>query len=141
MFIPMDPQHFRLVRPQPRQQDADVSMKQALVLLEGGPAMACLNAQGFTIACAGLFELWHGRGLAWAILGGTIGRHMVEIVRAMRKNIDASSFHRVEMCLAPDNNPADIRLARLLGFHRECTAQKMLPDGRDADVWIWIRHS
>lgn len=141
MIIDLDPMHFTLLKPQASQAGAVLTCKQALALLQGGPAKTCLNAQGFTIACAGLTELWPGRGMAWAIFGASIRYNMPEIVREMRRMIDASSFHRVEMYLTAGRRSVDVRLAGMLGFRYECTAVQFLPNRNDADVYIWTRPS
>ena len=142
MIIDLDPQHFEMLKPQPAQAAANLTCKNASALIAGGVAKACLDRDGHVVSVAGLFELWPGRGMAWAIFGERIGVHMVSIVRECRDKIVASNFHRVEMYLVRhDDCAAERRLARMLGFRYECTAVACLPNGNDADVYVWIRQN
>lgn len=88
---------------------------------------------GKPVACAGIVEVWPGRGYAWALLSEQAGRWMVQISRAVRRAIALSGLRRIEMAVDADF-VAGRRWAVMLGFILE-TPEPMrayLPDGRDA---------
>lgn len=71
---------------------------------------------------------------SWAVLGEDAGPHMRSLTRAIRFQLDASPFARIEMWVDKGFAPAR-RWAELLGYQLRCDGQ--LPDGRDA--WIYAR--
>jgi hypothetical protein len=88
---------------------------------------------GVPIACAGIVQIWPGRGYAWALLSEQAGRWMLQITRAVRRAMALSGLRRIEMAV-DSVFEAGARWALLLGCVLE-TPQPMrgyLPDGRDA---------
>lgn len=104
--------------------------------LAGGGHTALID--GHPVACAGVIEQWHGRGLAWALLGNDSGPHFVRIVRGMRRALNLAQFRRVEANVDAEFG-AGIRLAEMLGFEVESKMRKFTPEGRDAFMFVRIR--
>lgn len=104
--------------------------------LAGGGYTALVD--GHPVACAGVIEQWHGRGLAWALLGNDSGPHFVRIVRGMKRALNLAQFRRVEAQVQADFG-AGIRMAEMLGFEVESKMAKFTPEGRDAFMFVRIR--
>jgi hypothetical protein len=90
------------------------------------------------ICIGGLYEIWRGRAYAWALLGRDAGPHMVSLTRAIRFQLDAAPFARIEMVVEKDFRAA-ARWAVMLGYELETPValRCFLPSGRDA--WIYSR--
>lgn len=90
------------------------------------------------ICIGGLYEIWRGRAYAWALLGRDAGPHMVSLTRAIRFQLDAAPFARIEMVVEKDFRAA-ARWAVMLGYELETPTplRCFLPSGRDA--WIYSR--
>ena len=81
------------------------------------------------VACAGIVEVWDGRGHAWAMISADAGKHFILVTRAVKRAIAVCNFHRIEMDVSCDF-PEAHRWAKLLGFTCEVERrEKFLPDG------------
>lgn len=90
------------------------------------------------ICIGGHYEIWPGRAYAWALLGRDAGPHMVSLTRAIRFQLSAAPFARVEMVVDVTFRAA-ARWAVALGFELETPVplRCFLPSGHDA--WIYSR--
>lgn len=86
-------------------------------LVDAGP---CYTGRyhGKIVICAGVVNLWQGRGSAWALLAGDAGKCMRQIHREVEKFLDGCGIRRVEAYVYPDFEPGH-RWARMLGFEPE----------------------
>lgn len=135
---PFEAKHLSMMVPQPRQKLPPDEHREALESPFGYAWTGFVDDR--PVACAGVVELWRDRGQAWALLDVTAGRHMMRITRAIRHQLDALPFRRIEMAVDVDF-PEAIRWALLLGFNLE-TPQPMkayTPDGRACYQFARIR--
>lgn len=131
-LVDLVPEHLQQIRPQ-RAQRAEFE------LAEGALGHAWTAIAGDTlIACGGLVELWQGRAYAWAVLAQESGPHFVALTRAIRFQLDAAPFGRIEMVVDATFRPG-YRWAELLGFTLDAPEplRSYLPGGRDA--WLFSR--
>lgn len=82
------------------------------------------------LGCAGVYEVWEGRALAWALIGKTSGRHFKAIHRAVAGFLAQAKWRRIEMVVDAQFD-AGIRWARLLGMKQEGLMRAYGPDGKD----------
>lgn len=90
------------------------------------------------LACAGVLELWEGRGVAWAMLADGIGSRFVPIHKAVARYLEAASlrYRRLEATIDIGFSPG-VRWVKLLGFKLETPLmEKYLPDGGDAAMYV-----
>ena len=138
---PYRPEHLTKLALQPDQQAARVFISEP-----GYPEMlASTNAftaiiDGRIVGCAGIMELWKGRGMAWALLTGEIGgENMRRIHFAVKRYLDASTFQRIE-ATCDVNFAQGHRWLRLLGFTMETPVMRRYrPDGGDEAMYVRIR--
>lgn len=142
IVAPFHPAHLIELRTQERQPKdlalfSDPEYGQSLA---SGDAFSVFDAAGELQACLGVFELWTGRGLGWALLSGNVTQLMVPITKRARAFFDASAYRRVEAYVDP-NFPQALRWVELLGFKRE-TPEPMLnftPTGGAQYLYARIR--
>lgn len=132
MIVPFHPGHLARLNLQPKQGGAlkGLSGEQSEMMANCEIAWTAIDGEE-VIACAGIMHLWEGRGHAWALLSGNIGRRMVLVHRAVKRAIEMSGYRRIEMDVDGDF-PEAKNWARLLGFVDE-TPNGMpgySPDGR-----------
>jgi hypothetical protein len=91
------------------------------------------------ICCAGVVEMWAGRGYLWALLAQDAGPHMLRLTRAIRARLDGLGFKRLEMAVAAGFS-ASARWARLLGFECETPVpmRAYAPDGTDCYLYARV---
>ena len=129
---------FKIVEP------ADFSAMQELMTYEDaarfvGPYAFSIEARGRLICCAGIQELWHGRGNAWAFLSVDSGPFMLALVRAARRFLLQAPFSRIEAAVDCVFEPGH-KLARALGFEVETTRlRKYCPRQRDHTLYVRIK--
>lgn len=133
VLVPFEQRHRDALRPQAAQRH---EMKDA-PSRPFGQAWAAL-AGDHPVCIGGLYEIWRGRAYAWALLGEDAGPHMVSLTRAIRSELDAAPFARIEMVVEKDFAAAQ-RWAVMLGYQLETPValRCFLPSGRDA--WIYSR--
>jgi hypothetical protein len=105
-------------------------------LVEAGP---CYTGRyhGKIVICAGVVNLWQGRGSAWALLAGDAGKCMRQIHREVETFLDNCGIRRVEAYVYPDFEPGH-RWARMLGFERE-GLMRAFQQGADMYMYSRIR--
>lgn len=137
-IVPFLPEHFVALQA-PATQRAWVEENAAALAQGPGDARTAL-LDGRPIACAGVIELWPGRGYAWALLDRSSGRHMLPITRAVRGFLDSAPWRRVEMAVDA-KFLAGCRWADLLGFVRETPApmRAFAPNGADCFLYARVR--
>jgi hypothetical protein len=132
MIVPFHPDHLTRLKLQPKQGGAlsGLTTDQSEMMAGCDIAWTALDGDE-VVACAGIMHLWEGRGHAWALLSGNIGRRMVQMHRAVKRAIELSGYRRIEMDVDAEFAEAK-HWARLLGFIDE-TPHGMpgySPDGR-----------
>lgn len=108
------------------------------MLANGGAAFSGLVGDT-VIAIGGVYEVWPGRGVAWALLSRHAGAHMVAIHRAVHGFLLQCQLPRVEAFVDADFG-AGMRWMRALGFELETPApmRKYTPHGRDCYLFSRI---
>jgi hypothetical protein len=132
MIVPFHPDHLAALKIQTKQSGAldGLTSDQADMMAGCDIAWSAIDGEE-VVACAGIMHMWEGRGHAWALLSGNIGRRMVIVHRAVMRAIKISGYRRIEMDVDGDFQEAK-DWARLLGFVDE-TPNGMpgySPDGR-----------
>lgn len=138
-IVAFTPAHLAALTLQAAQASAQSLMSiehgQQIVSHKGFARTAVVEGQ--PIACAGVIELWRGRGYAWSYLGDGWEKHAKAVHRAVVENLRASSLRRIEMAINPGHSAAR-RWAMHLGFDFEYVARKWTPDGRDMELWARV---
>jgi hypothetical protein len=128
-FVPFERSHLQLIEPQEWQRSENNSM-----FMDMPERWAkTLLADGFPVACAGVMEIWPGRGHAWALLDVQAAKYLRQITRAIRDEFIGLPFRRIEMTVQ-EGFDQGMRWARLLGFEQETPEPMKLyfPDGQSA---------
>ena len=133
------PEHLLALKLQATQATA-----QPLLTLEHGRQIAAATGlaqtallDGQPIACAGVMELWAGRGYAWAYLGEQAAGRFKAVHRAVAAALALNRWRRVEMAVDV-RDPGAKRWAHHLGFNFEGVARKWTTDGRDVEIWARV---
>lgn len=136
--VPFEPAHAARIRLQPRQKPATQLVGDShYELLARAPSIALLDGDE-VLMCGGVFEVWPGRGIAWAMLAERIGHRMTACVRAVRRFFNEQAIARVEMDVEIDHAEGH-RFARLLGFEQESPRlRRYYPDGGDGALYVRI---
>jgi hypothetical protein len=130
-LVDLEDWHLERIRPQAAQAEE-------FAAAPGRPAgrgWAALVGQ-HPVCIGGWTSMGPDWAYSWAVLGEDVGPHMRSLTRAIRFQLDASPFARIEMWVAKGFPPA-CRWAELLGYRYE--REGRLPDGREA--WIYTRRS
>lgn len=128
-LVDLEVWHLERIRPQP----AQAAEFAAAPGMPAGRGWAALVGQ-HPVCIGGWTQMGPDRAYSWAVLGEDVGPHLCSLTRAIRFQLDASPFARIEMRVDKDFEPGR-RWAELLGYRFE--ADGTLPDGRDA--WIYSR--
>lgn len=86
-------------------------------VLSNGYAVAMVDAQGHTVGCGGLCPVKDGEAVAWTYIGRDAGRHMLALVREMRRAIEAGGYRVVKAATIDGFGPG-CRMLAMLGFHQ-----------------------
>lgn len=134
------PDHF----PRLRLQDNQASLQAVLtesygadLVAQGGVAWAAVM-DGEVIAAAGMFEVWSGRALGWALFSDTALANFIAIHRVARKVLADCPWRRIEIAV-DRNHAAGVRWAERLGFQREGLMRAYTADGRDCFLYARVR--
>lgn len=94
--------------------------------------------EGSLVAVGGLYVRWEGVGLLWLMLTADCkkdGLHGLRALCAIEDKTDElikkNSLWRAEAIIRPDFKQA-IKMMEFLGFKKECTLEKYMPDKTDA---------
>lgn len=135
VIVPFKAEHLLGLRLQPAQVSAPlVTAEQAAGL---GHAYTAL-VDDRPVACAGLYELWPGRALAWAYVGVDAGHEFIAITRAVRRHLEAASWRRVEAYVDAGFENGH-RWVKALGFGFDGLLRGFMPDGRDMALYSRVR--
>ncbi len=91
------------------------------------------------ICCAGVVELYKGRGEAWIIIDKTCRKEFLSLHNEVKKFFETCSMRRVEATVDVDF-PQGHRWMRALGFELETPIMKSYrPNGKDASMYVKVR--
>lgn len=140
-IVPFQVEHLKRINLQSSQMDAFVRL--------GDAEEAYLNASQYAftaldgdevVACAGIVDIWQGRGQAWALMSDSIGVRFVKVHRAVKRALDLYEHRRVEMIVDADFAEG-LKWAELLGF--KCETPDGMPgyynDGRLYKLFARVR--
>lgn len=140
-IIPYRPEHLRMLALQPAQSAARSMMDVVgyAEMLETTNAFTAIVGDRVA-GCAGIMEMWAGRGMAWTLLADDIGGvEMRRIHYAVKRYLDASMLRRIE-ATCDVNFEQGHRWLRLLGFTLETPVMRgYRPDGGDEAMYVRIR--
>lgn len=103
-------------------------------LRAAGPAYSIM-CDGRVIACAGVAEIWTGRGMAWSLLADGIGDAFVGLHRMVKRFLwRECGIRRIEAYVDRDF-AAGHRWVRLLGFECEGTMRAFGQHGGDMAMY------
>lgn len=135
------PEHLRALVLQPSQaffSDLCRDDGYAQLLADASDAYTLLH-DGRVIACAGVMELWQGRGMAWALLADNIGQAMIAVHRIVYRFLwKECTIRRVE-AYVDQGFAAGHRWVHDLGFQREGMMRAFAQHGGDMVMWARIR--
>ena len=110
----------------------------AQLLADASDAYTLLH-DGRVIACAGVMELWQGRGMAWALLADNIGQAMIAVHRIVYRFLwKECTIRRVE-AYVDQGFAAGHRWVHDLGFQREGMMRAFAQHGGDMVMWARVR--
>ena len=141
VFVPFEPAHIGMITVQPEQRHELDAVAQAdrdeLANYESWSGFR----DGECVGCAGIITLpgWPHRAIAWALIGDSIGRDMIQIVRFIRGFIDTYPIERIEIYVDCEFENGH-RFAELLGFRME--AERMVKyghGGRDMALYAKVK--
>ena len=135
-IVPFKAEHFAALDIDPRQREevTDAILK----ALEDTLALTVL-VNGVPVAMAGVIEDTPWRGKAWSYMGADLKRHMVPVIRGLRRGLDLCSYSRIEMDVDMNFTEAH-RMARLLGFTMEARERKNYgPNGQSCSLYSRTR--
>lgn len=104
--------------------------------IAGGMALAAVEGDKI-YGMAGIFEIWPGRGMAWALLAEDFAPRRWTGFKLMKRALDASPLRRVEAYVA-DAHVEGENLLRHLGFEKE-GVQRMFWQDRDFALYARVR--
>lgn len=132
--------HYRRIIAQPAQAYIGEHVTEADVEnLLGFDAFAGVTPDGAVVGAAGIYPIWHGRAICWALLGANAGPYFVQIHRAVKRFLAIQQFRRLE-CTVDCGFDAGHRWARMLGFKREAERMQAFDAaGRDHALYARIR--
>lgn len=131
-LVDLEAWHLERIHPQ-RAQAAEFAAAPGMPAGRGWAAMV-EPALEHPVCIGGWTQMGPTWAYAWAVLGEDVGPHMRSLTRAIRFQLEAAPFARIEMRVDKGFEAAR-RWAELLGYQLE--ADGFLPDGRDA--WIYVR--
>ncbi len=133
------PDHIRDIQlqdPQSFLQSALTAEYAEELCAQAGVAWAAV-ADGRTIACAGLLEMWPGRAQGWALFSAAALGNFVGIHRMAKRVLCDSAWQRVEVTVDA-GHAAGVRWAERLGFTLEGRMRKYTSDGRDCLLYARV---
>ncbi len=94
------------------------------------------------MACGGITDYWHGRGICWTSFSEHSKRCFVTVFRLIDRWLKEqlkTKYHRIELSIDYDSQNGR-RRAEMLGFRLECElARKFLPNEKDCSLYSLVR--
>lgn len=118
--VQFEPEHLKRLTLQPAQAYLSPHVMKpdyGSTFADAGPAYTVFAGDRI-IACAGVIELWAGRGMAWSLLAGDIPHCFLSLHRAVRKFLQECPIRRIEAYVDEDFGAAH-QWANILGFRLE----------------------
>ena len=102
-------------------------------------AFTAIADGGIVLACAGVHEVWAGRGIAWALISRHAGGQFRPIHRAVAGFLKQCPVRRIEMMV---DNAFDEghRWARMLGMQHEGVMRAYSPTGDDYAIYARVKN-
>jgi hypothetical protein len=135
--VQFEPKHLKELSLQPAQAYMSPQIMKpdyGTSFVEAGPAYTGI-ADGRVVVCAGVFEMWAGRGMAWALIADNIPHHFLSIHRAVRKFLVNCPIRRIEAYVDVGFEEAH-QWADILGFTLE-TPQPMRGFMGNRDMYMY----
>lgn len=136
IIVPMEPWHLERLELQPHQAAlaptiAQSGYRQDLAKLE---SYAGLDGDE-VLGCMGILPQWHGRAIAWGLLGNVGPHRFMFVHRAILRWLEHAP-RRVETWIDVGHEAGE-RWAKSLGFVKEGLMEAFHPKGTDA--WLYAR--
>lgn len=137
-LIPARSDMTTLLELQPAQQLMGQAMTEDSLeaAIRGGLALAAVR-DGKLLGLGGIFTIWPGRGMAWALLAGSLRESMLGVHRIMQRGLETTTYARVEAYVA-DVHEEGHRWMEMLGFEMEGMQRKFWQD-RDYALYAKVR--
>lgn len=139
-ILPYHRSHAEALKLQPAQAHAYGYLSPEYMAALEGPYCWTAKDGELILGCGGAWELWGGRALAWSLLSGEAGSHMLSVHKAVYRFLNGLPMRRIETYVDADFK-AGHRWAEMLGFKLE-TPEGMkgfLPDGKAAFMYARVR--
>lgn len=139
-FRPCAYEHVRYVEAQAKQRfEYDASMGIAEDVVSKSIAMSAWDSWR-CIAAAGVFDVWHDRAVAWAVLSEYACTHLVPITRRCLFVLNSYPAKRIEMTVQA-GFPEAHRWAQMLGFQCETPngMEGFFPNGSTGYLYARVR--
>ncbi len=139
VIIPFKREHLHHLVIQEQQRGLEAFMtNDVMVMLENERSFSAVDGEE-VVACAGVVQVNHGRGLAWAYLADNIGSRLIRVTKAAKQYMQMIDLHRIEMHVDCDF-PQAHRWAKMLGFELECERMRAFtPDKRDCALYAMVK--
>lgn len=95
--------------------------------------------EGRPIACAGVHEIWAGRGVAWALISKDAGKHFFAMHRAALGFMSQCGLRRIEAMIEAGFEPGH-RWAKMLGMEQEGLMRGYSPTGVDYYIYARVKN-
>ena len=97
------------------------------------------EVDGCIVVCAGVADIWEGRGTAWAYLSRDAARSALAITRAVKRFLEITPMKRIEAAVDAEFGRAN-KWTKNLGFEIETPlAKSYFADGRNAVLYVKVK--
>lgn len=140
-IVPFEPWHIKAINPQPMQAADLLCMDNEhngdyAELQHNGTAVTGMVG-GKVVFCLGKVRQWHNRHVVWAMFSADSGKHMVAIVRAIKRLIEMQKGEgRLEVIVRSDFEEGCRLVKKFMGFAFHHHEERFLPDGGSADIYV-----
>jgi ribosomal protein S18 acetylase RimI-like enzyme len=102
-------------------------------------SFTAMQDNGVPLGCAGVLNMWQGRGIAWAYLSKYAAEEkFLQVHRAVLRFLDAFYLQRIEMTVDCEFEQGH-RWAKMLGFTMEAERMRAYrPDGGDVALYARV---
>jgi hypothetical protein len=118
---------------------AHVKPEHTAVMENSAYSFTGISEHGRVVVCAGVVELYQGRGEAWAILDANCKREFLSIHNAVKRFLEVSPVRRVEAVVDEEFAPGH-RWVQMLGFELEAPRMRAYrPGGENCALYARVR--